>query len=303
MKRWLTRLSGLTFSALTGLCALIIIAMVTVILGIIIYNGKDVISWGFLTKAPEAGMTRGGIFPAIFGTISLVILMTIAVVPLGVATAVYLHEYARQDSFYVKIVRMAVQNLAGVPSIVFGLFGLGFLIHFCGVGIDKLFFGGTLHFGQPAIIWSALTMAFLTLPTVIVTTEESLRAVPDAFREAAYAVGATRFQVIRQVVLPNAVAGILTGAILAISRGSGEVAPELFTGVAYYLPYLPHKLNDQFMELGYSIYVMATQSPDVEATKPILFGTVLVLLTLTFTLNFFAILARGKLRAKLRFRR
>lgn len=303
MRKKLTRWGGAGFAALTAVCAAVIIAMVVVILAAIFYSGKDAVSIGFLTKAPEAGMTAGGIFPAIFGTMAMVILMTLMVVPLGVATAVYLQEYASHDSFYVKAVQLAVQNLAGVPSIVFGLFGLGFFIQFCGGGLDRVLYGGELHFAQPAILWASLTMALLTLPTVIVTTEEALRAVPQSYREAAYAVGASKYQVIRRVVLPNAIPGILTGAILAVSRGSGEVAPVLFTGAAYYLPYLPKRLTDQFMELGYHIYIMATQSPDVEATKTILYGTVLVLLMLTFTLNFLAVLVRGRLRAKLRLRR
>ena len=226
--------------------------------------------------------------------------MTIAVVPVGVATAIYLQEYARQDSILVHLVRLAVKNLAGVPSIVFGLFGLGFFIHFIGGGIDQLFYGGRLYFGQPAIFWAALTLAVLTLPTVVVATEEALHAVPKSYREAAYALGATRWQVVSRVVLPQSIGGILTGAILAVNRGAGEVAPIMFTGAAYYLPYLPKRLNDQFMELGYHIYVMTTQSPDVEATKPILYATILVLLILTFSLNITATIIRSRIRRRAR---
>lgn len=288
------------FITLSGLASLIIIAIVFIILGNILYYGIPNISIKFLTSSPEAGMTKGGIFPAIFGTFALVILMTILVIPLGVATAIYLNEYSTPNSSLVYFVRMAIQNLAGVPSIVYGLFGLGFFVHFIGGGIDKVFFKGELNFGQPAIIWAAATLAVLTLPTVIVSTEEALRAVPEILRETAYSLGATKWQTVRYVVLPNAVSGILTGSILAISRGSGEVAPVMFTGAAYYLPYLPTKLNDQFMELGYHIYVMSTQSPDVEATKPILYSTVLVLLILTFCLNLIAVLIRANIRKKLR---
>ncbi|MCB4791038.1 MAG: phosphate ABC transporter permease PstA [Elusimicrobia bacterium] len=288
------------FQLLTGIACLIIVALVCLIMGNIIYFGWSNISIDFLTKAPEMGMTKGGIFPAIFGTVALVILMTIIVIPLGVFTAVYLHEYAPKNSKLLYIVRLALQNLAGVPSIVFGLFGLGFFVQFIGRGIDTVIFGNNLVFGQPAIIWAALTMAVLTLPTVVVATEESLRAVPDSYREVAYSLGATKLQMIFKVVLPNSVSGILTGGVLAISRGAGEVAPIMFTGAAYFLPYLPKKLNDQFMELGYHIYVMATQSPDVEATKPILYSTVLVLLVLTFALNFTAILIRAQIRARAR---
>jgi len=193
---------------------------------------------------------------------------------------------------------VAISNLAGVPSIVFGLFGLGFFIGFVGGGIDSVFFAdeGPV-WGQPAIIWAAATMALLTLPVVIISTEEALRTIPRELKDASYALGATKLQTIRRIVLPQAMPGILTGGILAVSRGAGEVAPIMFTGAAYYLPYLPKKLNDQFMELGYHIYVMATQSPDVEATKPILYGTVLVLLVLTFLLNFAAIIIRYRLRS------
>lgn len=291
---------GRVFVGLTALCCLVVVAMVAIILGDIVIHGAAHLSWTFLTASPEHGMTGGGIFPAIFGTFFLVMLMTIAVIPLGVFTAVYLHEYAPRGSKLVHLVRMAMQNLAGVPAIVFGLFGLGFFISFVGKGIDQLFFGGALVYGQPAIVWAALTLALLTLPTVVVATEEALRAIPQVHREVAYSLGATRWQMVRRVVLPQAVGGILTGGILAISRGAGEVAPILFTGAAYYLPYLPKKLNDQFMELGYHIYVMATQSPDVEATKPILYATVLVLLILTFSLNFTAIWIRSKIRRRLR---
>jgi len=245
-------------------------------------------------------MAAGGIFPAIFGTAALVILMTIAVIPLGVATAIYMHEYAPRRSRLVHLVRLAIQNLAGVPAIVFGLFGLGFFIEFVGRGIDHAFYGGRPLYGQPAILWAALTMALLTLPTVVVATEEALRAIPETYREVAYSLGATRWQMIRRVVLPQAVGGILTGGILAISRGSGEVAPVMFTGAAYFLPDLPTRLHNQFMEMGYHVYVMTTQSPDVEKTKPILYGTVLVLLLLTFTLNFTAIMIRAQIRTRLR---
>jgi phosphate transport system permease protein len=217
--------------------------------------------------------------------------------PVGVLTAVYLHEYAPRDSRLAALVRLAVQNLAGVPSIVFGLFGLGFFVQFVGRGLDRAFSApGTLHYGQPALVWAALTLAVLTLPVVIVSTEEALRAVPRDWRDASLALGATRSQTLARVVVPNALPGILTGAILAVARGAGEVAPILFTGVAYFLPDLPHGLHSQFMHLGYHVYVLATQSPDVEAAKPLLYGTVLVLLTLTFALNLVAITLRMRVR-------
>ena len=288
------------FQLLSAIACLIIVAMVAIILGNIVIHGAGRISVPFLTRAPEAGMTSGGIFPAIFGTFALVILMTIVVIPLGVATAIYMHEYAPKRSKVVHLVRLAIQNLAGVPAIVFGLFGLGFFIEFVGRGMDKALYGGRLVYGQPAIIWAALTMALLTLPTVVVATEEALRAIPQSYREVAFSLGATRWQMIRRMVLPQAVGGILTGGILAVSRGSGEVAPVMFTGAAYFLPELPTRLNSQFMELGYHVYVMTTQSPDVEATKPILYATVMVLLALTFMLNFTAIMIRAQIRKRLR---
>jgi phosphate transport system permease protein len=291
-----TKIQGFVFKGLTIAASLVIVAMLAIIVGNIVIQGHGKLSWGFFTKAPEQGMTAGGIFPAIFGTVALVLLMTIAVIPLGVLTAVYLHEYAKPDSTTARLVRVAVGNLAGVPSIVFGLFGLGFFVHFIGGGIDRFFLGGEVSWGQPAIIWASLTLAVLTLPVVIVSTEEALRAVPGEYREASYALGGTKWQTIRKIVLPHSIPGILTGGILAVSRGAGEVAPIMFTGAAYFLPYLPSKLNDQFMELGYHIFVMSTQSPDVERTKPILYGTVLVLLILTFILNLLAILIRSRIR-------
>ncbi len=285
---------GLTLTA-----AAIIILMLAIILLNIIIGGVGTISWDFLTSPPENGMEGGGIFPAIFGTVALVILMVIAVVPIGVLTAIYLQEYTSPDSKITRLIRVAINNLAGVPSIVFGLFGLGFFIGFIGGGLDSIFYSNEGPvWGQPAIIWASLTLALLTLPVVIVSTEEALRTIPRELKEASYALGGTKLQTIRRVILPQSLPGILTGAILAVSRGAGEVAPIMFTGAAYYLPYLPMKLNDQFMELGYHIYVMATQSPNVEATLPILYGTVLVLLILTFMLNFVAIYIRSSMRKK-----
>jgi len=285
---------GLTFSAVV-----IITLMLAIILFNIIRGGIGTISWEFLSNPPEQGMVAGGIFPAIFGTVALVILMVLAVIPVGVMTAIFLHEYTSPTSRLTRLIRVAINNLAGVPSIVFGLFGLGFFIGFIGGGIDSIFYNSQGPvWGQPAIIWAALTLALLTLPVVIVSTEEALRAIPQEIKEASYALGATRLQTIMRVIIPQALPGVFTGSILAVSRGAGEVAPIMFTGAAYYLPYLPTKLNDQFMELGYHIYVMATQSPDVEATLPILYGTVLVLLILTFILNFVAIYIRASMRKK-----
>jgi len=225
--------------------------------------------------------------------------MVIAVIPVGVFTAIYLHEYTSPVSRLTRLIRVAINNLAGVPSIVFGLFGLGFFIAFIGGGLDSIFYKSEGPvWGQPAIIWASLTLALLTLPVVIISTEEAIRTIPRELIEASYALGGTKLQTIFRIIIPQALPGILTGSILAVSRGAGEVAPIMFTGAAYYLPYLPSKLNDQFMEMGYHIFVMATQSPDIEATKPILYGTVLVLLILTFLLNFIAIYIRSSMRRK-----
>lgn len=290
------RTTGRAFVALTALAAFLIVAMLFIILANIVQNGWTKLSWEFLTAAPTAGMTQGGIFPAIYGTALLVLLMTICVVPVGVCVAIYFSEYAKRDSRLYRWTRSAVDNLAGVPSIVFGLFGLGFFVQFIGRTIDRAAYAGELHFGQPAILWAALTMAVLTLPVVIVSVEEALRAVPQAYRDASLALGATKSETIFRVVLPHALPGVLTGGILAVSRGAGEVAPILFVGAAYFLPYVPTHLNDQFMHLGYHIFVLSTQSPDVEQTKPLLYATVFVLLALTFLLNLTAIAIRTRLR-------
>jgi phosphate ABC transporter, permease protein PstA len=282
---------------LCGAATVLILLMLVIILGNIIAHGTARLSWEFLTQPPAQGMTAGGIFPAIYGTVLLVILMSIVAVPFGVIVAIYFAEYAKRESRFYRWTRMAVNNLAGVPSIVFGLFGLGFFVHGIGQALDKGLYGGKLLLGQPSILWASMTMAVLTLPVVIITVEETMRAVPREYREASLALGATRLQTILRVVLPQSWSGILTGAILAVSRGAGEVAPVLFTGAAYFLPRLPTRVNDQFMQLGNHIYVLATQSPDVEATKPLLYSTVLVLLVLTFLLNVTAMVIRKRMRS------
>jgi len=285
---------GLTLAAVVA-----IILILLIILANIFLEGIGVISWGFLSRPPENGMTGGGIFPAIFGTVALVILMVIAVIPVGVLTAIYLQEYTQADSKITRLIRVAINNLAGVPSIVFGLFGLGFFVGLVGTGMDSVFYNtGRPVWGQPAIIWASLTLGLLALPVVIVSTEEALRAIPSELKEASYALGATKLQTIVRIIVPQAMPGIFTGAILGVSRGAGEVAPIMFTGAAYYLPHLPTHLTDQFMVLGYHIYDMATQSPNIEATEPILYGTVLVLLVLTFILNFLAIFIRSRIRSR-----
>jgi phosphate transport system permease protein len=283
---------------LAGTSVLLILFVIVSILTVTFIGGWKNLTWEFFTEFPKEGMTKGGIFPAIVGTALMTLIMTLAAVPFGAITAVYLAEYASEKSILAKTIRFAVKTLAVVPSIIFGLFGLGFFIKFIGLHMDNLFHGGELHWGQPNILWASLTMALLTLPIVIVSVEESIRTVPKEVREASLALGATKWQTIRQVVLPGSITGILTGTILAISRGAGEVAPILFTGAAYYLAELPHSLSDQFMSLGYHIYIMSTQSTNVDETLPIQFATTLVLLLLTFSLSMIAVILRYRIRKK-----
>ncbi|MBM2840775.1 MAG: Phosphate transport system permease protein pstA [Bacteroidetes bacterium] len=293
------KLIGTSFVTLTALSAFVIIAAVILVMGTIVINGAGLLSWEFLTAAPSEGMTEGGIFPAIVGTALLVIIMSIVGVPIGTITAIYLSEYSKQTSILGRSIRFAVNTLAGVPAIVFGLFGLGFFVQFVGSGMDKVFTDGVqLKWAQPNILWASLTMALLTLPVVIVSVEEAIKAVPGELRAASLALGATKWQTIWNIVIPNSLTGILTGAILAVSRGAGEVAPILFTGAAYFLPHLPSSVSDQFMELGYHVYIMSTQSTNVDATKGIQYATTLVLLLLTFMLNFSAIFLRSRVRRR-----
>lgn len=281
---------------ITGVSVLLIIFIIVSILAVTIVGGWSKLNLSFLSEFPKDGMTRGGIFPAIVGTALMTLIMAVAAVPFGVITAIYLAEYASEKSILAKTIRFAVKTLAVVPSIIFGLFGLGFFIGFIGKNMDTLLTGGELKWGQPNILWASLTMALLTLPVVIVSVEEAIRTIPREMREASLALGATKWQTIRNVVLPGSVTGILTGTILAVSRGAGEVAPILFTGAAYFLSDLPKSLSDQFMSLGYHIYIMSTQSSDVDATLPIQFATTLVLLLLTFSLNAVAVTIRYRIR-------
>jgi phosphate transport system permease protein len=312
---------------LLGSSVVLILAILAILVANIAFHGARQVTWEFVTQPPRDGLTAGGIFPAIIGTAALVILMSIAAVPLGVATAIYLHEYTPAEglslawkrfkaskgrpgrkrlflramsALMATITRSAVANLAGVPSIVFGLFGLGFFINFIGRSIDRATQPpGEVLWGQGSLLWAACTLALLTLPTVIVATEEALRTVPQDLREASLALGATQWETIRRVVLPGSLSGIMTGGILGISRGAGEVAPILFTGAAYYLPFLHGDISDQFMHLGYHVLILSTQSPDVEATKPLLYGTVFVLLALTFLLNLAGVVIRTRTRSRL----
>jgi phosphate transport system permease protein len=263
--------------------------------------------WRFLKDDPREANTEGGVFPAIFGTVVMTLVMSLFVTPFGVMAAIYLREYARQG-LMVRIVRISVNNLAGVPSIVFGVFGLAFFVYFVGGGVDRMFFSDKLPtptYGTPGILWASLTLALLTLPVVIVATEEALSAVPRGVREAALACGASKWQSIQRVVLPASLPGILTGVILAMARGAGEVAPLMLVGVVKLAPSLP--IDDiapfihperKFMHLGFHIYDLGFQSPDAEAAKPIVYATALLLILVVVTLNLTAILIRNRLKKR-----
>ena len=269
-----------------------------------VYAGR---LWEFLAGDPRESNTEGGIFPAIFGTVMMVVLMSMLAVPFGLLAALYLREYARQG-LLVRLVRIGVNNLAGVPSIVFGVFGLGFFVYFIGGSIDQAFFPERLPtptFGTGGILWASLTLGLLTVPVVIVASEEALAAVPRSMREASLATGATKFQTILRVVLPAAAPGILTGLILAMARGAGEVAPLMITGVVKLAPDLPLDsvqpflhLERKFMHLGYHIYDVGFQSPNVEAAKPMVYATTILLLLIVVALNLTAIIVRNHLRKR-----
>lgn len=264
--------------------------------------------WEFIWEEPREANTEGGVFPAIFGTVLMVMIMSLMATPLGVLAAFYLREYAKQGAM-VSAVRIAVNNLAGVPSIVFGVFGVGFFIYFIGGSIDSFFFSEALPaptYGTGGILWASLTMALLTVPVVIVSTEEGLASVSGGIREASLAVGATKFETTWRVVLPAVMPSILTGLILAMARAAGEVAPLMITGVVKLAPSLPVDgiwpflhLDRKFMHLGFHIYDVGFQSPNVDAARPMVFTTTLLLIVIVLLLNFAAVLLRNRLRKKL----
>ncbi|MDX9891069.1 MAG: phosphate ABC transporter permease PstA [Bacteroidales bacterium] len=255
------------------------------ILGFIVYHGIGVINWEFLTTAPTEGMTAGGIFPAIVGTLTLVLGSMIVAFPLGVMSAIYTQEYAGKG-WMVRFIRVMTSNLASIPSIVFGLFGMALFV-------NKLGFGDS-------IIAGSLTLSLLVLPVVIRTTEEALKAIPNSYRTGSYALGATKLQTIRKVILPMAMPNIFTGLILSIGRVSGETAPILFTVAAYFLPKLPSSIFDQVMALPYHLYVLATSGANMEQTRPIAYGTALVLIAIVLMMNLLASLIRRKMNKKLK---
>jgi phosphate transport system permease protein len=263
--------------------------------------------WEFLADDPRESNTEGGVFPAIFGTVMMVLLMSLFVTPLGILAALYLREYAKQGTF-VSLVRIAVNNLAGVPSIVFGVFGLGFFIYRIGGGIDRMFFPESLPtptFGTGGILWASLTLALMTVPVVIVATEEGLAAIPRNMREGSLALGATKWETTWRVVLPALAPSILTGLILAMARAAGEVAPLMITGVVKLAPSMPLDgqfpflhMDRKFMHLGFHIYDVGFQSPNVDAARPMVFTTTLLLLLIVVALNLAAIIMRRRLRKK-----
>ncbi len=269
------------YRTLFMLMALLLIAPVIIILTLLVVKGVPVLSWAFLTEFPTNGMTEGGIFPALLGTIFLVALALLFSVPLGIAAAIYLSEYAG-NNWLTRSINLAIINLAGVPSIVHALFGVGAFVVF-------------FRFGT-SVLSASLTLAIMTLPVVIVATKESLEAVPHAFREACWALGATRWQTIRRIVLPNAISGILTGVILEVSRTAGETAPIMFTGAAFFVPFLPASVFDQTMALSLHLYVIATQVPEVPENLP--YGVALLLILIVLIMNAVSIVFRSRLRGR-----
>jgi phosphate transport system permease protein len=268
---------------LLRVCLYLVLAVLLLFLYDIGKKGGGVISWEFLTQAPRKGMTAGGIFPAIVGTFLVTVTTALLAVPLGMSAAIYLNEYARQTRL-TRLIRLAIRNLSGVPSIVYGLFGV-------------ILFVNIMRFGT-SILSAGLTLGLMTLPWTITASEEALKTIPNSYREGALALGATKWQSIRTNVLPYAVPGMLTGTVLGLARAAGETAPILFTGAAFFLPYLPKSLGDQFMALPYHLYIMATQHHQIQQVRPIAYGTALVLIALVLGMNMTAIIIRYRLRRK-----
>jgi len=262
-------------------CIGVVLFALAGILWDIFSKGFMVISWEFLTSMPKDGMTKGGIFPAIVGTFFVTLITAFLSIPLGMGCAIYLNEYSKKGKI-TRLIRMSIRNLSGVPSIVYGLFGVVLFVQM--MQLDT------------SILSAGLTLGLMTLPWTITASEEALKSVPQSYRDGALALGATKWQSIRTNVLPYAVSGMLTGTILGLSRAAGETAPILFTGAAFYLPFLPKSLSDQFMALPYHLYIMSTQHHAIAKVRPIAYGTALVLIVLVFCMNFIAIITRYKLR-------
>lgn len=273
---------GFMFTLFKGAAVVNGVALL-IILFFLVVNGYRAINWTFLTQPPMDSMTRGGILPCIVGTLCLSLGAIIVALPIGVASAIYLHEYARPGRV-LRVIRLGINNLAGVPSVVFGLFGLAFFVVYLKMGVS--------------ILAGSLTLGALTLPVIIGSAEEALRAVPDTYREASLGLGATKWQTIYRVVLPAALPGVLTGAILGISRAAGETAPIMFTAAVFFTPSLPSSIFDEIMALPYHIYVLATAGTEIEKTRHLQYGTALVLIVLVLGLNLIAIIYRARLRRK-----
>ena len=271
--------------ALLSLAALTVVGFVLIILGYIIYNGYNAINIEFLTEMPRDMMTQGGIYPAIVGTLLLIIGSMSVALPMGIMTAIYLIEYA-ENNLITWPIEKAISNLAGTPSVVFGLFGLALFVKYFGFG--------------PSILSASLTLSLLILPVIVRSSEEALLAVPNEYRESSLALGISKWQTIRHVVIPSAIPGMVTGSILSIGRIAGETAPILLTGVAYFLPKLPESIYSQFMALPYHLFVLATAGTNVAKTRSIQYGTALVLLIIVLILNTIAVLIRRHYRQKLK---
>lgn len=270
---------------LLRVCLYLVLAVLLLFLYDIGSKGGGSISWEFLSQAPRKGMTEGGIFPAIFGTFIVTMITAILAIPLGMSAAIYLNEYARQSRL-TRLIRLSIRNLSGVPSIVYGLFGV-------------ILFVNIMHFGT-SLLSAGLTLGLMTLPWTITASEEALKTIPQSYREGALALGATKWQSIRTNVLPYAVPGMLTGTVLGLARAAGETAPIMFTGAAFFLPYLPKSLGDQFMALPYHLYIMATQHHAILQVRPLAYGTALVLIVLVLGMNMTAVIIRYRLRRKQR---
>ena len=280
MNRVMKQQAGLI---LLWLCTLLTLLILLIILADILLKGAGVMSFDFLFSYPKAGMTSGGIFPAIVGTTLVTLLTAIFSIPLGVFSAIYLNEYAK-DTTLTRLIRVSIRNLAGVPSIVFGLFGVALFVQLMQMGTS--------------LLASGLTLGLMSLPYIITATEEALKTIPGSIKEGALALGATKLETIFQIILPVALPGILTGVILALSRAAGETAPILFTGVFFYQRYLPSSIFDEFMALPYHLFILSTQHHDIEGVRPLAYGTALALILLVFSLNILAFIIRSRYRTR-----
>lgn len=266
-----------------GFCTILVVAFILLVLADIAYKGAGVLSWDFIFSIPRKGMTEGGIYPAIAGTTMVTIITAIFSIPVGIATAIYLNEYAK-DNFLTNILRASIRNLASIPSIIYGLFGVALFVE-------------ALHLGS-SVVSSGLTLGLMTLPYIVTSAEEALRSVPHSYREGALALGATKWESIQTAVLPSAIPGITTGSILGLSRAAGETAPILFTGVTFYLRFPPDTLDSEFMALPYHLYILSTQHHAIEQVRPLAYGTALVLILLIVALNIIAFIIRHKYTPK-----